>query len=120
GDDQRARWAGRHVADGPEEARADPRGRSAGHEREARPDAALLSRPEEARRRQRLAGGLPPRLGRPLRPPRRDHRAKERIVMNEVHERQKTSITTPSDTEIRIERIFDAPRQLVWDAYHDP
>ncbi len=40
--------------------------------------------------------------------------------MNEVHERQKTSITTPNDTEIRIERIFDAPRQLVWDAYHDP
>jgi uncharacterized protein YndB with AHSA1/START domain len=41
-------------------------------------------------------------------------------MTNEVHERNKTSITTPSDTEIRIERIFDAPRQLVWDAYHDP
>ena len=32
----------------------------------------------------------------------------------------KTSITTPSDTEIRIERTFDAPRQMVWDAYTDP
>jgi uncharacterized protein YndB with AHSA1/START domain len=40
--------------------------------------------------------------------------------MNEVHERNKTSVTTPTDTEIRIERTFEAPRQLVWDAYHDP
>jgi uncharacterized protein YndB with AHSA1/START domain len=31
-----------------------------------------------------------------------------------------TSITTPSDTEIRIERTFDAPRALVWEAYTDP
>jgi len=31
-----------------------------------------------------------------------------------------TSITTPSDTEIRIEREFDAPRSLVWEAYTDP
>jgi len=41
-------------------------------------------------------------------------------MTNEVHERHKTSITTPSDTEIRIERTFDAPRQVVWDAYTDP
>jgi uncharacterized protein YndB with AHSA1/START domain len=41
-------------------------------------------------------------------------------MTNEVHERHKTSITTPSDTEIRIERTFDGPRQLVWDAYTDP
>ena len=40
-------------------------------------------------------------------------------MTNEVHERHKTSITTPSDTEIRIERTFDAPRQLVWEAYTD-
>jgi uncharacterized protein YndB with AHSA1/START domain len=31
-----------------------------------------------------------------------------------------TSITTPSDTTIRIEREFDAPRELVWEAYTDP
>jgi uncharacterized protein YndB with AHSA1/START domain len=31
-----------------------------------------------------------------------------------------TSITTPSDTEIRIERIIAAPRSLVWEAYTDP
>ena len=41
-------------------------------------------------------------------------------MTNEVHERHKTSITTPSDTEICIERTFDAPRQLVWEAYTDP
>jgi uncharacterized protein YndB with AHSA1/START domain len=41
-------------------------------------------------------------------------------MTNDVHERYKTSITTPSDTEIRIERIFDAPRALVWEAYTDP
>jgi uncharacterized protein YndB with AHSA1/START domain len=31
-----------------------------------------------------------------------------------------TTVTTLSDTEVRIERVFDAPRQLVWDAYTDP
>lgn len=31
-----------------------------------------------------------------------------------------TTITTPSDTEVRIERLFDAPRELVWEAYTDP
>ena len=30
------------------------------------------------------------------------------------------TITTPSDREVRIERIFDAPRDLVWRAYTDP
>jgi uncharacterized protein YndB with AHSA1/START domain len=41
-------------------------------------------------------------------------------MSNDVHTRNQTSITTPSDTEIRIERDFDAPRELVWDAYTDP
>jgi uncharacterized protein YndB with AHSA1/START domain len=31
-----------------------------------------------------------------------------------------TIITTPSDTEIRIEREFDAPREMVWEVYTDP
>jgi uncharacterized protein YndB with AHSA1/START domain len=29
-------------------------------------------------------------------------------------------LTTPSDREIRIERVFDAPRDLVWRAFTDP
>jgi len=31
-----------------------------------------------------------------------------------------TTISTPSETEVRIERVFDAPRELVWEAYTDP
>jgi uncharacterized protein YndB with AHSA1/START domain len=34
--------------------------------------------------------------------------------------KNETTISTPSDTEIRIEREFDAPRELVWEAYTDP
>ena len=32
----------------------------------------------------------------------------------------RTQITTPADREIRIERIFDAPRERVWRAFTDP
>lgn len=31
-----------------------------------------------------------------------------------------TTVTTPSDTEVRIEREFDAPLALVYEAYTDP
>lgn len=31
-----------------------------------------------------------------------------------------TTVTTPSETEVRIEREFDAPRDLVYEAYTDP
>lgn len=31
-----------------------------------------------------------------------------------------TRLTTPSDREIRIERVFDAPRDLVWRAFTEP
>src|SRR6478736_9646390 len=29
-------------------------------------------------------------------------------------------ITTPSDREVHIERVFDAPRELVWRAFTEP
>lgn len=32
----------------------------------------------------------------------------------------KSKVTTPSDREIRVERIFDASRDRVWSAYTDP
>ncbi len=32
----------------------------------------------------------------------------------------RAKITTPTDREIRIERIFDAPRERVWRAFTDP
>ncbi len=41
-------------------------------------------------------------------------------MTSNVQERHPTTISTPSDTEIRIEREFDAPRELVWEAYTDP
>jgi len=31
-----------------------------------------------------------------------------------------TTVTTPTDREIRIQRIFDAPRDRVWRAFTDP
>lgn len=37
-----------------------------------------------------------------------------------THTIRKAAITTPSDREIRIERIFDAPRDKVWRAMTDP
>ncbi|MEQ9363479.1 MAG: SRPBCC family protein [Leptospirales bacterium] len=33
---------------------------------------------------------------------------------------EKLKISKPSDTELCIERVFDAPRQLVWDAHTKP
>jgi uncharacterized protein YndB with AHSA1/START domain len=38
----------------------------------------------------------------------------------DANTRHPTTVTTLSDTEVRIERLFDAPRELVWDAYTDP
>jgi len=40
--------------------------------------------------------------------------------MNDETVTHPTTITTLSDTEVRIKRLFDAPRQLVWEAYTDP
>jgi uncharacterized protein YndB with AHSA1/START domain len=34
--------------------------------------------------------------------------------------RSKTKVTTPTDREIRTERVFDAPRATVWRAYTEP
>src|SRR5512137_2903012 len=31
-----------------------------------------------------------------------------------------TKVTTPSDREMRIERVFDAPRDIVWRAFTEP
>jgi uncharacterized protein YndB with AHSA1/START domain len=37
-----------------------------------------------------------------------------------VQEPTASVLTTPSDREVRIERIFDAPRELVWRAFTEP
>ncbi|HEY5710052.1 MAG TPA: SRPBCC family protein [Solirubrobacterales bacterium] len=41
-------------------------------------------------------------------------------MSEETNTRHSTTVTTPSDTEVRIEREFDAPRELVFEAYTDP
>ena len=41
-------------------------------------------------------------------------------MTDETNTRHPTTVTTPSDTEVRIEREFDASRELVWEAYTDP
>jgi uncharacterized protein YndB with AHSA1/START domain len=41
-------------------------------------------------------------------------------MSEETNTRHPTTVTTPSDTEVRIEREFDAPRELVFEAYTDP
>jgi uncharacterized protein YndB with AHSA1/START domain len=37
-----------------------------------------------------------------------------------THSSNKAKVSTPSDREIRIERVFAAPRELVWRAMTDP
>ena len=37
-----------------------------------------------------------------------------------MHKTVKAKVTTPSDREIRVERIFNAPRERVWEAMTDP
>lgn len=38
----------------------------------------------------------------------------------DANTRRPATITALSETEVRIERVFDAPRELVWEAYTDP
>lgn len=40
--------------------------------------------------------------------------------MSELTDLHKTVVTTPNDLEIRTERIFDAPPELVFDCFADP
>ncbi len=41
-------------------------------------------------------------------------------MTSDVKETSETSITTPTDLTIRIDRIFDAPPELVWELWTDP
>jgi uncharacterized protein YndB with AHSA1/START domain len=38
----------------------------------------------------------------------------------DLQEHQPSVVTTPSDREVHIERIFDAPRDLIWRAFTEP
>src|SRR5689334_18359279 len=37
-----------------------------------------------------------------------------------MHTSPKAKVTTPTDRELRVERVFDAPRERVWRAMTDP
>jgi uncharacterized protein YndB with AHSA1/START domain len=41
-------------------------------------------------------------------------------MTSDQQQAQGASITTPSDREIRLERVFDAPRELVFTTFTDP
>src|SRR5688500_7554116 len=60
---------------------------------------------------------------RPPQPARGIPRANKGVIMTTSTQQQptvKATITKPSDREIRIERIFNAPRDRVWKAMTDP
>src|SRR4051812_7896321 len=105
-DDQRARRTVRHVADGDEEAHPATRGGRARDDREGRPRPQVQPCPLRLRGHQHLAAAA-----RPLRAGRRTN---ERRPMND------TTVTTPSELEIRVERVFDAPRAHVFSVWTDP
>src|SRR5919205_3860069 len=105
GDDHRARRAVRHLADRHEEARPRPRGGGSGRHREGRPRATLHARALRLRGDHDVAAAP-----RSLRAGRRTH---ERRTM-------KTQVSTPNEHEIRVERVFDAPRDHVFAVWTDP
>src|ERR671925_885800 len=105
-DDQRARPALRHVADRDEEAHPAARGGAARNDGEGRPCPQVHARALRLRGHQHVAPAA-----RPLRAGRRTD---ERRTMNT------TTVSTPNELEIRVERIFDAPRRHVFSVWTDP
>src|SRR2546426_11837662 len=71
-----------------------------------------------------MAGTLPPAVGTELPTPRRAARGAEdqvpRTRGSPMNRAATLKLTTPSDREIVMTRVFDAPRQLVFDAHTKP
>src|ERR687885_2897957 len=105
-DDQRARRALRHVADRHEEACPAARGGAARHDGEGRPRPPVHARALRLRGHQHVAAAA--------RPVRTGRRTDERSTMSD------TTVTTPNELEIRVERVFDAPRAHVFKVWTDP
>src|SRR5918994_2020422 len=104
-DHQRASRALRHVADRDEEARPAARGGEPRRHREGRPCPQVHARALCLRGHQHVAAAA-----RPLRAGRRTD---ERSTMS-------TTVTTPNELEVRVERIFDAARAHVYSVWTDP
>ena len=77
--------------------------------------------PKTARRREPVDRRLSPQLGGALRSPGRGPRAttEREAVMTNEDQATRPAITTQNDLTIRMEREFDYPRELVWEAYTD-
>src|SRR5882757_4180296 len=77
-----------------------------------------------------MVGELPPHLGRKLPAPRRTARrtkgqgketSPKKIIRTLAMNNTGTlKVTTPTDREIVLTRVFDAPRNLVYDAFSKP
>src|SRR5687768_11114957 len=85
-----------------------------------------------------MAGALSPVLGGELPGPRcvargdeehaektpphgaRIHQTVEETMMNAMKDSGTLQVSTPSEREIAMRRVFDAPRTLVWDALTKP
>src|SRR5437868_7228903 len=106
--DHRARRALRHVADRDEEAHPAARGSEPRRHGEGRPRPHLHTRAVRLRRHQHVAAAAGP-----LRAGRRANKDKRRPMNT-------TTVTKPNELEIRVERIFDAPRAHVFSVWTDP
>src|SRR5262249_39938814 len=84
----------------------------------------LHPRPAHARGRDGMDSDVPANARSAARSPRRLSRAHERkrvmSTTSQIAKSPKATVTTPSDREIRIERIFNASRERVWNAMTDP
>src|SRR5262249_20414649 len=121
----RPRAAVPHVAAGGVQAPGLPRARALDREAPRRPPERLHAHAGAAEGGRRLGGGLPPVLGGDVPAPRRSARgaAGERAATktpqttgNPMKNAGALKITTPSDLEIAMTRVFQAPRRLVFQA----
>src|SRR5688572_3005216 len=118
----------REIPDDPhghEEARASPRGRGVGEDGEGWTGTCLPIELAPVGGRGRLDPDVRRDGGRPSRTAREFPRAHQRrSTMSAATKSPKAArtakVTTPTDREIRIERVFDAPRDRVWKAFTDP
>src|SRR2546430_11498295 len=142
---RRARRAGRDVAEGSRTRQADSRDRHGERPGSRSEDLVRNARVREQRRQGRVL--LPQRgevqrevrdvrLQRQCEPRRwlhmadrlRAHRAERRRRKQDPQAREEggeltmndTTVTTPSELEIRVERVFDAPRAHVFSVWTDP
>src|SRR3989442_4822541 len=121
-DHHRARGAVRDLAHRDEEARAGARGGQARRHREGGPDAPMQPRSAGPGGRPRVDRDLPADAGRTPRPFRGTPRTHERStrVTSDQQQAHAVTLTTPTNREIHVERVFDAPRDRVFAAFTDP